>query len=59
MIERHQPEEWLFGHTHVRANLRHGQTDLRNVSLGYPDQLTEGSEAEVLNRGLVSMKSRQ
>ena len=38
MILRFQPTRWLYGHTHHRLEFKVGQTDLRNVSVGYPDQ---------------------
>lgn len=53
LIERLQPEVWLFGHTHHREEARVGRTLVRNVSLGYPQQVEPGSEAEILLRGLM------
>lgn len=40
-IESFKPDEWLFGHTHGSADLVIGQTRLRNISLGYPFQVTD------------------
>ena len=38
LIEKHQPKQWLFGHTH-RAQVRMiVRCAVRNVSLGYPDE---------------------
>ena len=52
-IERFQPDAWLFGHTHHREEAKVGRTMVRNVSLGYPQQVAPGSEAEILLRGLI------
>lgn len=38
MIRRYQPEVWLFGHSHWRFRGRVGETDIRNISIGYPDE---------------------
>lgn len=48
LIERHQPQAWLFGHSHAPVTLHHGSTVLRNVSLGYPDEVEVGAEAATL-----------
>lgn len=52
-IERFQPEAWLFGHTHHRMEATVGRTLVRNVSLGYPQQVEPCTEAEILLRGLL------
>jgi Icc-related predicted phosphoesterase len=52
-IERFQPDAWLFGHTHRRIEVEVGRTLVRNVSLGYPQQVERGSEAKILLRSLV------
>jgi hypothetical protein len=57
LIETAQPEAWLFGHTHVRAEATTGRTPLRNVSLGYPDQVQPAEEAKFLLRGLINLRS--
>lgn len=38
MIQQYQPEVWLFGHSHWRFRGSVGRTDIRNVSIGYPDE---------------------
>ncbi len=54
LIERYQPQGWLFGHTHYRVDGLAGHTFIRNVSLGYPDQVPCGAERAILLRGLVT-----
>jgi hypothetical protein len=39
LILKHQPERWLYGHTHHRVTFNVGRTSLTNVSLGYPEQM--------------------
>lgn len=39
MILEHQPERWLFGHTHHPVKFNVGPTALINISVGYPGQL--------------------
>ncbi|MFH5774397.1 metallophosphoesterase [Paracoccus sp. NGMCC 1.201697] len=51
LIKQHRPDAWLFGHTHHRVDSKVGQTVIRNVSLGYPWQVSRGSEAVTLMRG--------
>lgn len=52
-IKTHRPDYWFFGHTHrVLAATIHG-TPVVNVSLGYPDEVADGGEAELLLRGLI------
>ena len=41
LIERTQPQAWLFGHVHSQAETEIGQTVVRNISLGYPWQVQE------------------
>lgn len=55
LIQRHQPEAWMFGHTHFQAETVVGRTLLRNVSLGYPDQVRPEDEAQILRRGLIDL----
>ncbi|MGH1446994.1 MAG: metallophosphoesterase [Cognatishimia sp.] len=38
MIMEFQPTRWLYGHTHHRIEFKIGNTDLRNMSVGYPSQ---------------------
>jgi 3',5'-cyclic AMP phosphodiesterase CpdA len=47
------PDLWFSGHTHHAAETQLGRTRLRNVSLGYPDQVGTGHEARILLRGLI------
>ncbi|ASP35551.1 metallophosphoesterase [Labrenzia sp. VG12] len=37
LILQHQPEFWFFGHTHKAFAAMRGRTEIRNVSIGYPD----------------------
>lgn len=53
MIDRNRPKKWLFGHTHVVTDIRHGDTAVRNVSLGYHEHITAGAEAAIFEKGLV------
>lgn len=57
LIQRRQPEAWLFGHTHFQAGTVVGRTLLRNVSLGYPDQVRPEDEAQILRRGLIDLQN--
>ncbi|VVT22662.1 Calcineurin-like phosphoesterase superfamily domain [Roseovarius sp. EC-HK134] len=57
LIQRHQPEEWMFGHTHLQAETVVGRTLMRNVSLGYPDQVLTGQEGQILRRGLIDLQN--
>ncbi|KRW93127.1 metallophosphoesterase [Paracoccus sp. MKU1] len=52
-IEAHRPEYWFFGHTHRPLSTRIRGAPVVNVSLGYPDEVPEGGEAEFLLRGLI------
>lgn len=40
LIAKTQPERWLFAHTHRQFSARSGATHVKNVSLGYPDEVT-------------------
>ncbi|WP_103256941.1 metallophosphoesterase [Tabrizicola aquatica] len=40
LIARYQPKVWLFGHTHRAQQRVIGRTEIRNISLGYPDEWT-------------------
>jgi Icc-related predicted phosphoesterase len=55
LIQRHQPDAWFFGHTHFKAETLVGRTRVRNVSLGYPDQVLTGQEGQILRRGLIDL----
>lgn len=41
MILEHRPAEWLFGHAHGSSDIRIGDTQIRNVSLGYPFEISD------------------
>lgn len=53
MIDRYKPNQWLFGHTHVHKDIQHGDTAVRNVSLGYHEHIVEGTKAAVFEKCLV------
>jgi predicted phosphohydrolase len=53
LIAHAQPEGWLFGHTHHPVERMVGRTLVRNVSLGYPYQVSRDAEAGLLMRGLI------
>ena len=55
VIDRCQPDAWFFGHTHHPAEIRQGRTLIRNVSLGYPHEVTPRGEGRLLRRGLVDL----
>ncbi|MBV0893492.1 hypothetical protein KTN05_16985, partial [Paracoccus sp. Z118] len=52
-IRRHQPDGWLFGHTHRWLEARVGRTLIRNVSLGYPHEVDPQHERSLLLRGMI------
>lgn len=52
-IEAHRPNYWFFGHTHQPLSIRIRGAPIVNVLLCYPDELSEGGEAEFLLRGLI------
>ncbi|RDD72585.1 metallophosphoesterase [Paracoccus versutus] len=52
-IEAQRPDYWFFGHTHRPLAARIRGAPIVNVSLGYPDEVLEGGEAELLLRGLI------
>ena len=39
LILQTQPDAWFFGHSHRRCGAQVGRTVIRNVSLGYPEEL--------------------
>lgn len=53
LIEAGGPDRWIHGHTHGGPDIIHGRTTITNVSLGYPDQIGPGLEAERLLRGMI------
>lgn len=57
-IGTYRPDAWLFGHTHRRLDaIVHGMPVI-NTSLGYPDEVEPGREAERLLRGLIGNGAR-
>jgi len=44
LIQKHRPERWFFGHCHGAKNAHVGDTQLINVSLGYPDEVTDPAD---------------
>lgn len=55
-IERYRPDIWLFGHTHRSAEKRMpGGTLLRNVSIGYEDELHYVELDQRVRRGLIDL----
>ena len=55
LIQLHQPDAWLFGHTHSPVETMVCRTLVRNVSIGYPEQVSPGDEAQILRRGLIDL----
>lgn len=53
LITQRQPDAWFFGHTHHPHEAMVGKTLVRNVSLGYPEQVPAGTEAQILRQGLI------
>lgn len=43
LILQHRPKAWFFGHSHDAVSMKLGETELRNVSLGYPDEVFDPS----------------
>lgn len=41
LMEKHNPARWYFGHCHDAQNAKVGDTQLVNVSLGYPDEVVD------------------
>ncbi len=52
-IGAHRPDYWFFGHTHRSLSARIYDVPVINVSLGTPDEVPEGEEADHLLRGLI------
>jgi hypothetical protein len=59
LIDQHQPYVWLFGPPHHHVETTEEGTPIRNVPLGYPDQVAPGSETAVLRRGLVNLTTKE
>lgn len=55
-LEKFTPDIWLFGHTHRAAERRMpGGTLLRNVSVGYEEELRGVDLEERVRRGLIDL----
>lgn len=52
-IGTHRPDAKLFGHTHRLLDATIHGVPVINTSLGYPDEVEPGQEAERLLRGLI------
>jgi hypothetical protein len=39
LVYEMQPDAWFFGHSHRRCGAQVGQTVIKNVSIGYPEEL--------------------
>lgn len=55
MIDRFQPDAWLFGHTHHQVETMQGRTRVKNFSLGYPEQVMTEEEPILLRRGSIEL----
>lgn len=53
LIDSHQPDAWLFGHTHRWLEAYVGKTLIRNVSLGYPREVDPINARSLFLRGLI------
>ena len=52
IIHGFAPTAWFFGHSHRRLRAIVGETDVRNVSIGYPDEL-RGQSPSYLKKACV------
>lgn len=52
-IGANRPDYWFFGHTHRFLSACIHDVPVINVSLGTPDEVSEGEEADLLLRGLI------
>lgn len=57
MILRYQPDLWLFGHTHQRLWAQISRTVVRNVSVGYPGEHSDGATPDFIAGCVVSPAS--
>jgi 3',5'-cyclic AMP phosphodiesterase CpdA len=53
LIDRYQPDAWLFGHTHMPVTLQRGPTRIANVSLGYPGHVLDAEVQVSIQGGLI------
>lgn len=51
MIARHGPQLWFFRYSHWRLRARVGVTDMRNVSVGYPNERGIPGESVLEDQG--------
>lgn len=51
----HAPDLWLYGHTHDLIDARVGRTEIRSVTLGYPDELLLTTVRARVQRGLIDV----
>lgn len=56
-ILEHRPDLWLCGHSHRHREAWIGTTLIRDISLGYPEEVAEGRAPELLMRGLVDSRA--
>lgn len=57
-IERYRPDVWLFGHTHRPVEIRAPRgTLLKNISVGYEDELQSDELERRIRRGLIDLSS--
>lgn len=57
-IELHQPDCWLFGHTHRPLQKQMpGRTLLKNVSIGYEDELRHDELEHRVRNGLIDLNT--
>lgn len=52
-IRAHQPALWLCGHSHRHQQARLGPSLIRDISLGYPEEIPDRTESGLLLRGLI------
>lgn len=57
LIEEHQPDMWVFGHTHRPQTAKLGKTIIHNVGVGYPHEVGIGPEhlTRSLRRGCIEV----
>lgn len=55
MLEEHQPDAWVFGHTHRPQSARLGRTRIHNVGLGYPSEAARYGVREIMLRGCLTV----
>ena len=53
LIDRYQPDAWLFGHTHMPVTMLQGPTRIANVSLGYSVHVADADVQVSIRGGLL------